>query len=49
MEKNRLTIPYIVRNWKSLKVKQKRTVLTVLLIGLSLCSRMIEGWIGGLL
>lgn len=46
MEKNRLTIPYIVRNWKSLKVKQKRTVLTVLLIGAALLLFIIALMIG---
>ena len=46
MEKNRLTIPYIIRNWKSLKVKQKRTVLTVLLIGAALLLFIIALIIG---
>ncbi len=46
MEKNRLTIPYIIRNWKSLKGKQKRTVLTVLLIGAALLLFIIALIIG---
>ncbi len=36
MEKQKLTVPYIIRNWSSLKVKQKRAVITVLLIATAL-------------
>ncbi len=36
MEKQKLTIPYIIHNWKSLKVKQKRAIMTVLLIATAL-------------
>ena len=32
MEKTRLTLPYIIRNWKSLKIKQKRAILSVLIV-----------------
>ena len=31
MEKQKLTIPYIIRNWSSLSIEQKRAILTVLL------------------
>lgn len=33
MEKTKLTIPYIIHNWSSLKVNQKRAILTVLIAG----------------
>ena len=36
MEKQKLTIPYIIRNWSSLSVAQKRTVLTMLIFGIAL-------------
>ena len=36
MEKKKLTIPYIIRNWKSLKTGQKRAILSLLLIAAAL-------------
>ncbi len=33
MEKEKLTIPYIIHNWKSLSMSKKRSILTVLLFG----------------
>ena len=33
MEKQKLTIPYIIRNWSSLTVQQKRGILTLVLFG----------------
>ena len=35
MEKQKLTIPYIIRNWNSLTVQQKRGILTLLLFGVA--------------
>ena len=32
MEKTKLTVPYVIRNWKTLKLKQKRAILSVLLV-----------------
>lgn len=36
MEKMNWSIPYIVKNWRTLKLEQKRTVLSVLIIGTAL-------------
>ncbi len=36
MEKQKLTIPYIIRNWSSFSVAQKRAVLTVLIFAVAL-------------
>lgn len=46
MEKQKLTIPYIIRNWSSLTVAQKRAVLTVLLFGIALLLIVIALIIG---
>lgn len=35
MEKTKLTVPYIIRNWNSLKIKQKRAILSVLIVGVA--------------
>ncbi len=36
MEKQKLTIPYIIRNWNSLGVAKKRAILTVLIFAVAL-------------
>jgi cell wall-associated NlpC family hydrolase len=46
MEKQKLTIPYIIHNWSSLSVSQKRTALTVLLFGVALLLIVIALIIG---
>lgn len=46
MEKTKLTIPYIIRNWKSLKVRQKRAILSVLLIAAALVLFLIALIVG---
>ena len=46
MEKQKLTIPYIVQNWKTLKVKQKRAIVTVLLIGTALLLFLVAMIVG---
>lgn len=46
MEKQKLTIPYIIHNWSSLSVEQKRTALTVLLFGVALLLIIIAMIIG---
>ena len=46
MEKQKLTIPYIIRNWSSLSVERKRTILTVLLFGIALLLIVIAMIIG---
>lgn len=35
MEKTKLTVPYIIRNWSSLKMKQKRAILSVVIVGVA--------------
>ena len=46
MEKQKLTIPYIIRNWNSLTVTQKRGALTVLLFAVALLLIVIALIIG---
>lgn len=46
MEKQKLTIPYIIHNWSSLSVERKRTVLTALLFGIALLLIIIAMIIG---
>ena len=46
MEKQKLTIPYIIRNWSSLSVAQKRTILTVLIFSISVLLIVIAIIIG---
>ena len=46
MEKKKLTIPYIIRNWKTLKVSQKRAILSITLIGAALLLFLIALIVG---
>ncbi len=46
MEKSKLTIPYIIHNWKSLKTSEKRAVLTVVLIAAALLLFLIALIVG---